>query len=368
VGSVSKRKDADGRPGLWITRWREPDGTQRKRSFTRKRDAEEHLRAIEASIDTRTYVTPEAGRETVGDYGRAWLDRRVDLTPKSRASVRSLWRSRVEPVWGAVRLDAVRHQDVARWVAAMADEGLSASRVRQAYHLLTALLDAAVRDSRLVRNPADGVRLPRLRTTTRAYLSHEQLHAMADAAGDYRPLVLLLGYCGLRWGEAAALRVGDIDLTRSRVIVQRAVVDVDGHMIEGAPKTHQRREVPMPRVVRDAVAEHIAGRAVADLAFPSPRGSFLRVQNARRQWWDTAARTAGVEGLTPHGLRHTCAALAVAAGADARTVQRMLGHASAAMTLDVYGGLFDRGLDDVAARLDAAAPQVRPGPGDAPQG
>jgi integrase len=68
--------------------------------------------------------------------------------------------------------------------------------------------------------------------------------------------------------------------------------------------------------------------------------------------FDKAAEDAGLAGLTPHELRHTAASLAVSAGANVKAVQRMLGHASAAMTLDVYSGLFDDDLDSVAARLD----------------
>jgi integrase len=78
--------------------------------------------------------------------------------------------------------------------------------------------------------------------------------------------------------------------------------------------------------------------------------------NFRRDVFDRAARDVGLEGLTPHELRHTAASLAVSAGANVKSVQRMLGHASAAMTLDVYSGLFDDDLDDVADRMgDAAA-------------
>ncbi len=74
---------------------------------------------------------------------------------------------------------------------------------------------------------------------------------------------------------------------------------------------------------------------------------------------DPAVAAAGLGELTPHELRHTAASLAVAAGANVKAVQRMLGHASAAMTLDVYSGLFDDDLDAVAERLDAAAQSAR---------
>jgi hypothetical protein len=79
-----------------------------------------------------------------------------------------------------------------------------------------------------------------------------------------------------------------------------------------------------------------------ELAFPSPQGAVVRRRNARSAWFDDAARAAG---LTPHELRHAAASLAVSAGANVKAVQRMLGHASAAMALDRYADLFDDDLD-----------------------
>lgn len=80
-------------------------------------------------------------------------------------------------------------------------------------------------------------------------------------------------------------------------------------------------------------------------------GGVLRIGNARRDWFDPAARSAGLDGLTPHELRHTAASLAVKAGASVLAVQRMLGHDKPSTTLDVYADLFDEDLDRVAERL-----------------
>ena len=86
-------------------------------------------------------------------------------------------------------------------------------------------------------------------------------------------------------------------------------------------------------------------------------GTWLRNHVYRVGWFDTAAEAVGIKGLTPHELRHTAASLAVSAGANVKAVQRMLGHASAAVTLDVYADLFDDDLDGVATALNLAAMQ-----------
>ena len=89
--------------------------------------------------------------------------------------------------------------------------------------------------------------------------------------------------------------------------------------------------------------------------FLAPRGGVLRLRNWRREVFDPAARAAGLDGITPHDLRHTAASLAIAARANIKAVQRVLGHQSAAMTLDVYSGLFEDDLDHVAERLNERA-------------
>lgn len=150
------------------------------------------------------YVDPSAGRVTVGEWSEQWLTAQLHLKPKTRASYASLLRGCVLPRWATVPLSKVTYGTVAEWVADLHGRGLSASRVRQAYHLLTGMLDDAVKDGRLIRNPASGVELPRLVSKQRRYLRHNQLHALADARGLYRVLVLTLGYCGLRWSELAA--------------------------------------------------------------------------------------------------------------------------------------------------------------------
>jgi integrase len=137
--------------------------------------------------------------------------------------------------------------------------------------------------------------------------------------------------------------------------VVEAVSKVRGKLIWGTPKSHQIRSVPIPRFLVDDLALVMAGKAQGDVVFTTRRGAVLRNLNFRRDVFDAAATAAGLDGLTPHELRHTAASLAVSAGANVKAVQRMLGHASAAMTLDVYSGLFDDDLDGVAERLDAGA-------------
>jgi integrase len=264
-----------------------------------------------------------------------------------------VWRTLVKPRWGDTRLDRVTHGEVVRWVAELTERGLSPSRITQALLCLKQVLALAVMDGRLARNAAEHVKPPRPRKAEPRFLTHEQVHELAEACGQYRVFVLTAAYTGLRWGELRALRVKRIDLERGRIDVAEAMPERSLEL--DTPKNHKRRTVPIPGFVIDGLEKHIQGKAPDDLVFTNSAGRMLDNTNFRRNIWNPAARSIGLEGFTPHDLRHTTASLAVSAGANVKALQRLLGHASASMTLDVYSALFDSDLDAVAERLGTAA-------------
>jgi integrase len=181
------------------------------------------------------------------------------------------------------------------------------------------------------------------------------VHDLARASGKHEALVLVLSYTGPRWGEITALRVRDIDLKRRRIVVSENAVEVGSETIVGTPRTHKRRSVAFPSFLSDALAAAADGKQPSDPLFAGRFGEHLkRATRGERTWFKAALTRAGIEPMTVHDLRHTAASLAVSAGANVKAVQRMLGHASAAMTLDVYADLFDDDLDAVAEALDTA--------------
>lgn len=124
-------------------------------------------------------------------------------------------------------------------------------------------------------------------------------------AKQNRVAVHVLAYCGLRWSELAALRVGRIDLTRRTINVAEAVTEVNGgRVVWGTPKTHEARTVPLPRFLAAELSTLIAGRSAEELVFTSTRGQVLRNRNARRGWFDAAAAQIGEAGLTARASTH----------------------------------------------------------------
>lgn len=263
------------------------------------------------------------------------------------------------PRWGKLRLADVGHADVQTWVTELS-RTLAPSTVRQVFLVLAGLMKFAIRDGRLGRNPVEGIRLPRVGKKSRGYLSHSQVRALAEGCGEYGDVVLFLAYTGLRWGEMAALKVGRLDMLRRRLEVAEAVSAPRGQLVWSTPKSHSSRSVPFPEFLADPLARRCEGRKRDELVFVGPDGGVLRSGNFRRRQFAAAVKACkGADSdfphMTPHDLRHTAASLAVSAGANVRAVQRMLGHSSAAMTLDVYADLFDDDLDAVAIALHDGA-------------
>ncbi|WP_378144790.1 tyrosine-type recombinase/integrase [Cnuibacter sp. UC19_7] len=357
MATISSYQTAAGK--RYRVRYRTPDHRQTdKRGFKSKKDAELFAASIEIKKATGEFIDAAAGRVTMTALGADWIATQSHLKPSSFRPVEIAWRLHVEPRWGSRRVGDIRHSEVQTWVSELTSAGKSATTVLLSYGVLASILDVAVRDRRLPSNPARNVKLPRKLKREHRYLTHAQVIALADNAGDRRALVLLLAYTGLRWGEAIGLRVKDVDLVRRRVTVSENAVEVDGQIIVGTPKTHKRRQVPFPRFMVGLLREAIKGKGRDALVFSDAYGFHLRrtrVSTGSRSWFKTALEHAGLEPMTLHDLRHTAASLSIASGANVKAVQRMLGHASAAMTLDTYADLFDDDLDVLAARLDEAA-------------
>lgn len=361
---------------FWEVRYRTPDRRPtRKRGFKTKRDAERFGNSVEVSKDTGAYVDPSAGKITVGDLGPHWLtNQRGHMKPSGYRSYDSAWRIHVEPRWGKTPVSAIKTTAVKAWITELSsapktgrrtETGLSASTIETCLRVLAGVLGDAVSDRRIVSNPARGVKLPKRKDKAHKYLSHAQVAALADQAPKHRAVVLLLSYCGLRWGELAALRVRDVDFLRRRIALTENAPMVGMEVIVGSLKGHTNRTVPMPRFVADELAKVCQGKGRDDLLWTNRKGEHLGPPASKDSWMSGAvARCMKADEtfprVTAHDLRHTAASLAVSAGANVKAVQKMLGHKSAAMTLDVYADLFDDDLDAVAERLEQSASKVRP--------
>lgn len=272
-----------------------------------------------------------------------------------------MWR----PAWSHKRIGSIRHSEVQAWLTAFAagdGKPRSATVVLRAYGVLAGILDVAVRDRQISSNPARGVKLPRKAKKRRVYLTAAQVEQLARQSGSHATLIHTLAYTGIRWGEAVGLRVQAVDLVRRRMVIEENAVNVGGTIVVGSPKTHERRSVSYPQFLAAPLAAACEGKSGVQLVFGDGMLHLKTPKSTTGWFWSAVKKCQKIDPtfptVTPHDLRHTAASLAISAGANPKAVQRMLGHASAAMTLDTYADLFEDDLDAVSDRLNGVREQA----------
>jgi integrase len=371
VEDLRGKKQGRGRP-RWRARYRDPSGRERSKSFARKVDAERFLVGIEDAKLRGAYVDPAAGRIGFAEQAERWFATTAALRPSTRRDYRLLLDHQVLPAFGDKVLAAIDTLAVREWVAELVASGLSAKRAGKAYQVLSQILTSAVDGGRLARNVAAGIKLPKVQRREMHFLTATQVEALAEAiAPPYGELIRFAAYTGLRPCELVALRVRRLDLLRGTIRVAEAAPEVAGHLEWGGVKTHEARTARLPRSVADELGAYLAGRPHGpdDLVFTAPRGGPLRESKFVPGRFKPAVRAANAaitnldkqrrpdplpEDLRLYDLRHTAASLMIREGASVKAVQKQLGHATASITLDVYGHLFPDELDALAGRLERA--------------
>jgi integrase len=345
----------DKRPnGRWRARYRGLDGRERSKHFDRKADAIRYEATQKAAVARGDWLDPAAGTITFAEWAEEWLKTK-SVQPGTLADYESIVRGRLNPRWGSYPLKRLGQVEIAQWVKELHDSGLRPATVRGSLVVMKMILKVAVESERLPKSPAAHLKAPQVSPRKPQVLTHEQVFTLARAAGEYETLILLLAYTGLRWGEATALKTLDIDLVEQVLHVDKAFSDVRGALLLGPTKTHQRRLVPLPRFLIPRLEDHLRDRPEGALVFTASGNTPLRLSNFRAKHFNPARRAARLPWVTPHALRHTAASLAIAAGADVKVVQAMLGHKTAAMTRDVYADYFPSNRRSVADRLSDAA-------------
>lgn len=347
MASINKRGSS------YQVKWREPSGGWKTKTFPKWALADRKRREVETQLDEGTYLTASRGAVKVAEWVQQQLDARTDLATSTRSRTQDIINTHIAPKWSSTALTAVEHSHVQEWAKDLL-QGLSVRSVKKVVNVLSSAFDAAIRDRRVSNNPCTGLKYPKVAPKAKIFLSAAQVGQLANATFDDRQrlIVYTLAYTGLRWGELAGLRVQDFDPLRRRLNVEQTIVESGGHVEIKPPKDNEIRSVPVPSFLVEMIAAHVVGMDAGDLILTAARGGPLRNRNERR-WFNQATEEIGIPGLTPHKLRHTAASMAISAGASVLSVQRMLGHSSPTVTLNVYSSLFEDDLDEVAERLDS---------------
>lgn len=260
-------------------RYRTPERRQTdKRGFLTKREARAFAEELEVDKRKGAYVSPSAGKVTLGDYAAEWLASKHKLKPSTRARYQTILDTVVAD-HAKIPIGDITRPMVRDWVSDLSVD-MAPLSVHKAIGVIRQVLAMAIAENRLVVNPAVGVELPAADAVEQRFLTIDQLHVLAGAAGTHKTLVYVLGTCGLRFGEAAELRWRDVQLAARRIRVARSVALVDGEFIIGSPKSGKGRTVSIPAFVVELLGD---GGAPDDLVFPDTYGNHMRGSNVRRR-------------------------------------------------------------------------------------
>lgn len=345
-------------PNRWRARYRDADGREHSQTFTRKADAENWLTTVSAARLRGEWCDPRLGRTTFKEWTERVEEMRVDRRPTTAARDAALMKTRVMPTFENRQLGRISTTDVRLWIAGLNRADLAPTTVRKCYQLLARVLAEAVESGLIAHSPCRNVQLPTDERHEPVLVTPEQVHALADAVpARYRALVLTAAYTGLRWGELAGLRVERLDFLRRRIEVTEILIEVDGKLSVGPPKTRKSRgSISFPNALAPVLSEHIKRYVEpGGLVFTSRDGTPLRRSNFRRRVWLPAAKAAKLpEGASFHSLRHACASWLIHAGANPLDVAEKLRHSRVGTTMGTYAHLFP-GTDQRTDELLEAA-------------
>jgi integrase len=342
--------------GRWQARVRDEFGqlVSAPMTFPTKTDASRYLVTVETDQARGEWVDHRRGEVTVTAWVERWLGTCSHLRPKTRVSYDSLLRATINPHLGELMIGSLTPMRLREWVSALTDSGLSPSRVRQAYRLLSQALRVAEVERLIPRTPCIGVSLPKMPQTEPTIISQAQADAIASACpGQYGLLVRVLAYSGIRIGEALALRRSSVELDAARVVIRESLSDAGGRLIFTLPKDHQQRAVALPPFLVELLRTHLSdgvGRASESLVFSSRTGAPVRYSTFRRAAWEPALESTGLTGVTPHDLRASHASWLIDAGASVLDVAARLGHAAGTVTTRHYARVLP-GRDAEVAQL-----------------
>lgn len=401
--------------GRFQARWYDADGKRRSKTFGTKTEAKKFLDNISADLNRGDYIDPNDGRRTFREVAELWFSSR-NLRPKTEQSYRTILDQRIYPTFGDRAVGSITTLDIVAWITDLSLHGkrvghnnkeanptsaraardaryrekagkvpsgkpLAPGTVHNAVRVLRQVLDAAVRARYLRGNPAHGLTradLPKAHRdkTDTPYLTAPQVELLAvtiaEVTGD-DALALLVRFAaqtGMRAGECCGLRWENVDLLRGRVTVAESIsARSAGDWCVVPPKNGKSHVVPIAAALRDALQDLARERTAAGAfspeayVWPGPVTAVAPYGAEPMRWgrdfylpyWKQAVAKAGLPAnLRFHDLRHTCAALLIAANLPAKAIQAHLGHSSFQITMDTYGHLYEDVSDAVSDAMGAA--------------
>jgi integrase len=360
--------------GRWQARYPAEDGTPMSapRTFDTSAEAWEHIAQVSADRSRHVYTDHRLGERTLTDFGQAWLDNggsRGRLAVKTGELYQDLFNRHITPTIGTLPVGKISPAIVRDWHTKLGKELASkrpqkagapkagAARVRQSYALLKAILNTAVNDGLIGKNPCQIVGAGVARAPERPLMTLTQFDALVEAHPEHlRPLVQLAFGAHLRLGEVVGLQRGDLDLKEGTLRVERQVIETRHEGAKTTPtKTETTRVVDLPAVTVEVMKDYLATvpKALAKAPlFVKPDGSSVTRAQVEQNFVK-ARKAAELEQFHFHDLRHAGLTLVASSGASIRDIMARAGHSTTAAAMTYQHLATERGKD-LADAMSAA--------------
>lgn len=334
-----------------------------------RKEAAERLQALQQQHGQGFLVQPS--KLTVADFLTQWLDSaKLTCKPSTFHGYAVVVRCLLVPAVGAVKLQKLVPTHLVKLYQQKRQDGLSPRRVAIIHAVLRRALAEAVRWRLVPRNVAADVSPPRQESAEPRVWGLTEVRRFVDTAqaseSRYAPALVITLALGRRAGELLGLRWESVDLERGQVVIDRALTWVGGKAVWGSPKSRAgRRVLPLPEPARQALhalrRRQAEERLRAGTEWKDTDGRVVTtatggvpILNRCKETLDRLSVQASVPRLTVHQLRHQCASLLFASGADVKQVQTFMGHSRASVTLDVYTHLLAGADGEMARRMERA--------------
>lgn len=347
-------------------------GKQIMRSFSGKTQKEVRAKIQQAAVELSNGTYQEPSRLTVSGWLEEWVESFVKPTvkPLTLSAYSASIKTHISPSIGNIKLQALRGTHVQKLYNIMKDSGLSIKTIKNTAAILHKAFAIAVKQGLMAANPCDAAEVPKGKAREITPLSDAQIPLFLEAiqADPYCNAFALCLLAGLREGECLGLSWEQVDFDNGRITISRQLQKEKKkggqYYIADSTKNGKTRVIEPPplafQYLRAEKKKQLEKRLRAgshwdnpfNLVFTEEDGRNIIFQTFHRHFKKVAA-SIGCPNARPHDLRHTCATVAISSGADIKSVQSLLGHATASFTLNVYTHTSDKMKADTAARMQS---------------
>lgn len=289
MGYSRNRPRLDGKPRYTAYYWDLRGRGRSAGTFARKKDADHAWQAAEARVAEGRAMDLRRGRQRFGEYvTETWLPNHV-MELSTRQSYTYMINKYILPEFDALPMIEIMPGAVRDFVRKMKENGASPHAIDKARVILSAIFTTALNDQVIFLHPCKGVKVPPTPSKPLTIVTPEQFDAIHQALPDAmsRLLVETSIESGLRWGELAELRAGDLNLATGILTVSRTVVELDPKyhptggrfLVKPYPKNTKYRRFKLSRQVVAKLSAHICDRHLGsdDLLFTAPSERYGRV-------------------------------------------------------------------------------------------